>query len=110
MPSPPRGDQPRRFRSESSAAPAAIVRQAESANQPFRPLPPPVGAYPFTLQLSQVLPPASLAAIRAAGKLVFHCVGDTGGINQSDFQHIVAEHMDADCADPTAPGCPRFFY
>jgi hypothetical protein len=110
MSSPPPGDQPRRFRSVAAGPPAAIVHQVESANQPFRPVPQPSGTYPFHLSLDQVLPPAAVTAIHASGKLVFHCVGDTGGSNQSDFQHIVANHMDADCADPTAPDCPRFFY
>src|SRR5207302_6475778 len=55
-------------------------RQTTFRNQPFRPLPRPAGDPPFHLSLENVLSPAQMAAIRSAGKLVFHIIGDTGGV------------------------------
>jgi hypothetical protein len=88
----------------------AMRRHAPRGNQPFQPLPPPAGAYPYHLQLSDVLPPATMGAIGGSKKLVFHCVGDTGGIMQANPQQIVAYHLDADCTTGDAADRPRFFY
>ena len=51
-----------------------------------------------------------MASIRAAGRMVFHTAGDTGGIKNPQVQKIVADHMAADyqIADVTAR--PAFFY
>jgi len=59
------------------------------------------------MDLAEVLGPAAIAEVTASGKLVFHCVGDTGGVVSANAQQIVANHMQADLASPDPP---RFFY
>jgi hypothetical protein len=53
----------------------------------YLPLPPPSGVYPYRLQLDKIQPSPSLE------KLVFHMVGDTGGIKKPDFQQLIASEM-----------------
>ncbi len=66
---------------------------------------------PPVMDLGAVLPASALDAINAAGKLVFHSVGDTGGIIRSEPQLAVADAMAADLAGKTyAKGLPSFFY
>ena len=66
---------------------------------------------PPVMDLSAVLPAADIAAITAAGKLVFHSVGDTGGIVKAEPQLAVADAMAADLAGKTyATGLPAFFF
>lgn len=89
-----------------------VVRQSPDATtqQPSQPLPQPTGPSPFHLSLDQVLSPAAMQTIQSSGRLVFHVVGDTGGIKTPQDQDIVASHMEQDlaAADPTAR--PAFFY
>ncbi len=51
-----------------------------------------------------------MQAIRAAGKMVFHIVGDTGGVKAPQSQQLVVSHMENDfsSSDPTTH--PAFFY
>ncbi|MGB6691419.1 MAG: metallophosphoesterase [Terracidiphilus sp.] len=66
---------------------------------------------PPVMDLSAVLPAAAIAQIEAAGQLVFHSIGDTGGIVKPDAQLAVADAMCADLANKTyATGEPAFFY
>jgi len=58
----------------------------------FEPPPPPT-VRDFTLPLDLVAPQAAAAAA-ANKKLVFHCVGDTGGIHGESTQVAVAEAME----------------
>jgi len=55
--------------------------------------PPPPTVRDFTLSLDLVAPEAAAAAA-ANKKLVFHCVGDTGGIHGESTQVAVAEAME----------------
>ncbi|MDE3187886.1 MAG: metallophosphoesterase [Acidobacteriota bacterium] len=43
-------------------------------------------------------------------RLVFHTVGDTGGIKNSDYQDAVAGQMKTDLAEKPESELPRFFY
>jgi hypothetical protein len=72
------------------------------------PAPPPAGSAPYRLDLAEVLGAKAVAAIEGAGKLVFHAVGDTGGIKQPEFQENVAAAMERDfeALNPM----PSFFY
>ena len=72
------------------------------------PLPAPRGAAPYRLDLAEVLGTKAITAIEAAGKLVFHAVGDTGGIKQPEFQENVAAAMERDF-EALNPA-PSFFY
>ncbi len=79
-------------------------------NQTRQPLPTPTGQPPYHLSLDSVLPAASIQAIKAAGKQVFHIVGDTGGVKAPQSQQLVAAHMEDDFAAPDPAARPAFFY
>src|SRR5689334_3406163 len=101
------GQGPRRAPSGSRAnlgALKAVTRPTAPKNQKFEPLPPPSGRPPFHITLSTFLPKATVDIIGKANKLVIHCAGDTGGINNASPQQIVANHMIADLGTggPTA--------
>jgi hypothetical protein len=50
------------------------------------------------MDLANVLGTAAVAAIENAGKIVFHTCGDSGGIEEPQFQFAVADAMAADAA------------
>lgn len=89
-----------------------LVRQSPDATtqQPPQPLPQPTGASPFHLSLDQVLSPSVMQTIQSSGRMIFHLVGDTGGVKSPQDQDIVTAHMEQDLAtaDPTVR--PVFFY
>jgi hypothetical protein len=72
----------------------------------FHELPDPTGDPPYRLDLAKVLGKDAVAAIAKAGRLVFHAVGDTGGIDYAFPQRIVAHWMEKDAAQ----SFPAFFY
>lgn len=81
---------------------------AFAAAQRFQPLPTPLGAPPYHFDLETALP--GIGKVTAdAGKIVFHTVGDTGGIKQSDYQMSVAAAMKSDLTQ-AARERPAFFY
>jgi hypothetical protein len=61
-------------------------------NVSFQPLPRPLGLPPYHYDLAEKFP-AIAAAIKRDGKMVFHVVGDTGGVKDAEFQNNVAEQM-----------------
>ena len=72
---------------------------------------------PFTNLQNLVLPldivlrkPEEEKRIGNAGKLVFHCVGDTGGIHGTEAQEAVAHAMEAQIQSAAATDRPAFFY
>ena len=78
------------------------------STQSFQPLPQPLGQPPYHYDLESVLPGIGAQAA-TNGKIVFHCVGDTGGIKRPDYQTNVADAMKADLGLP-ASQIPSFFY
>jgi hypothetical protein len=54
--------------------------------------------------------PSDEERILNAGKIVFHTVGDTGGVNGTDTQDAIARQMEAQCAAATEAEKPAFFY
>jgi hypothetical protein len=76
--------------------------------QRFQPLPVPLGHPPYRYTLEDAIPGIGKQAA-AAGKLVFHIVGDTGGIKNPEFQSQVANSMVQDLS-ATASDRPSFFY
>ncbi|MBV9786394.1 MAG: metallophosphoesterase [Acidisphaera sp.] len=76
---------------------------------PFQPLPPPKDPPPYRYDLSHLLAADDVTAIRNAGTLVFHTVGDTGDYRgqQKDF---VAALMTLDANQAAADKKPAFFY
>jgi hypothetical protein len=79
-----------------AASDQLIRAQPFLANQRFEPLPAPTGTYPFRLDLESVIGSARVEAIRDAGEIQFHVLGDTGGVKIPSSQQIVAMHMEQD--------------
>ena len=66
---------------------------------------------PPVYDLGSLLGTDVVAQIQASGKLVFHSVGDTGGIIRAEPQLAVSDAMAADLAGKTyASGLPAFFF
>jgi hypothetical protein len=78
--------------------------------QPWRDLPPPTGFPPFRMALDSILDPATMQGIRDAQKLVFHSVGDTGGVNTPTYIEAVARAMENDLMLLQPPNRPSLFY
>jgi acid phosphatase type 7 len=76
--------------------------------QRFQPLPPPLGAPPYHYDLETALPGIG-QLVAKNGKLLFHTVGDTGGIKDPHFQRGVAAAMKGDLNLPVGSR-PAFFY
>ena len=87
-----------------------IVDPTKNPTEPWRDLPAPTGAPPFRLGLGSVLSASAMSSIQAAGKLVFHCVGDTGGVNTPTEIENVASHMETDFSRSDVTSHPSFFY
>ncbi len=102
----------RRFGKVIPATVQPIVHHqfADAAKQPSQPLPTPTGPSPYHLSLDQVLPAATMQSIQSAGRLVFHLVGDVGGVKAPQEQEIVAMHMVQDLAATDSSARPVFFY
>jgi acid phosphatase type 7 len=74
--------------------------------QRFQPLPPPLGEPPYHYELATAVPDISKTA---AKHLVFHTVGDTGGVQLAAPQRAVAAAMKDDLNNPSEER-PTFFY
>src|SRR5215472_6685137 len=98
-PRPPRG---------KAQAHGGIHPLSPFADKHFEPLPKPIGGPPYHYNLETAMPGITKAAAKA-GRLVFHTVGDTGGIKNSDYQTAVAAEMKGDLNRPNGER-PRFFY
>ena len=95
-------------------------------NKPRRPFGDPTAALkgtprfippPFTNLQNLVLPleivlrdPGEEKRIEGAGRLVFHCVGDTGGIHGTQAQEAIAHAMEAQIQSAAPADRPAFFY
>jgi hypothetical protein len=96
------------FRPSPQSAAQRAGHRRESSDT-FRPPPVLKEHAPYHLDLARVLP-ARTAAIQASGRLVFHTVGDTGGINGLGAQVNVADHMSRQIHETLPPDQPSFFY
>ncbi|MBO0682720.1 MAG: metallophosphoesterase [Candidatus Dormibacteraeota bacterium] len=102
---PPSPVRPRRFGQLAPEGALLAQRQhGQRSNQAFEPLPRPTGVYPYHLELDQVLP-----LPRGTAPLVFHCVGDTGGVKNPTPQQHVAAAMAAELGAKDG-GAPLFLY
>ena len=61
-------------------------------NTSFQPLPRPLGLPPYHYDIADSFPDIA-RDIEEAGKMVFHVVGDTGGVQDGEFQNNVAAQM-----------------
>lgn len=80
-------------------------------NPRFIPFPPGKSApADLSYNLSSILTPQQFNAIEAAGKIVFHTVGDTGGVSGTQIQDEIAGQMEKqyEVTDPAA--VPVFFF
>jgi hypothetical protein len=78
--------------------------------QVIEPIPAP-RVNPPVFDLGSVIGAEAVAEIQASGSLVFHSVGDTGGIVRAEPQLAVADAMAADLDGKTyATGLPAFFF
>jgi hypothetical protein len=71
------------------------------------PVPQPVNT---TLPLSAILGSDRVNTIQQSGQIVFHSVGDTGGIHGPEAQEAVAAAMEAQFTSASASAAPAFFY
>jgi acid phosphatase type 7 len=102
----------RRFARLLPVSDKLVIRQEadEATKQAPQPLPNPTGPAPFHLSLDQILSPTALQAIQSSGRLVFHMVGDSGGVKSPQDQEIIAAQMDQDLAATDTTARPVFFY
>ncbi|TIR17091.1 MAG: hypothetical protein E5X33_26970 [Mesorhizobium sp.] len=77
-------------------------------NTSFQPLPRPLGLTPYHYDLAANFP-AIADDIRQQQKMIFHVVGDTGGVQDGEFQNNVAEQM-IDHLMSATNGKPQFCY
>jgi hypothetical protein len=77
-------------------------------SQKFQTLPDPLRLPPYHYDLQEAIPQITQTA-QQFGRLVFHTVGDTGGIKSPDYQAHVAAAMKGDLNNPTG-SAPAFFY
>ncbi len=96
------------FRRRATTAEERAARSRQSSER-FRPPKVDRSRAPYHLALAAVLP-SRAAAIRDASRLVFHVVGDTGGVNGPGAQINVADHMARQIHDAEMPDQPSFLY
>lgn len=92
------------------AAFQTIVDPTKHPTQPWRDLPAPTGPAPYHLNLDTVLSDAAIQAINTSGRMVFHAVGDTGGVNTNTYIDNVASYMEKDFGGADATRHPSFYY
>lgn len=78
--------------------------------QPWRDLPAPTGLPPFRMALDSILDADTIKAIKDSGQLIFHAVGDTGGVNTPTYIEGVTRFMECDFSFNKSPNRPSFFY
>ena len=95
------------FRPAPTTASEHAANLRESSG--FRPPPIRAAKAPYHMQLAETLP-ARTKAIQDAGRIVFHTVGDSGGVNGVGAQENVADHMTRQINSAKLPEQPSFFY
>jgi hypothetical protein len=100
---------PRPARGQSQSHPGvAPLHPVTHRNTSFQPLPRPLDLVPYHYDLSEKFADIG-KAMEQEGKMVFHVVGDTGGVQDGEFQNNVAEQMIAHLENPHGP-VPQFCY
>jgi acid phosphatase type 7 len=104
----PGGIRPRPNPRQSQAHPGVSpLHPISHRNTSFQPLPRPLGLAPYHYDLGDYFP--SIAAdITKKKRMVFHVVGDSGGVQDGEFQNNVAEQMIKHLANSTET--PEFCY
>ena len=97
------------FRTHKQRIPFQQPVQAPKASPQFVPIPVPQPVN-CTLPLAAILGIDQVFAIQAAGQIVFHTVGDTGGVYGTDVEEAIAEAMEAQFTTDSADSVPSFYY
>jgi hypothetical protein len=91
-----------------------VTDQSQNELTNLEPVPEPAGsAVEPILTLESVYGSAGaakVAAIQAAGQIVFHSVGDTGSVEGPTTQSLVADKMVSDFTEANAADVPSFFF
>ena len=74
-----------------------------------QPLPAPTGQAPYRMDLADIIPDA-VEAMKKAGGMAFHMIGDTGGVQDPKPQELVASGLETDAGQAGPYGVPGFFY
>ena len=98
---------PRKGRSQLHPG-VAPVSAFSHRTQRFQPLPPPLGEPPYAYDLETSFPDIA-TAVQKNEKIVFHTVGDTGGVKDATYQADVATAMKGDLNLPDGEA-PNLFY
>lgn len=83
-----------------------VLKERIDDSYNFKPLPTPSGAYPYRLDIKQILGDKTK---NIQDQMVFHMVGDTGSARHSDFQALVASTM-AEQLSTQDGAIPSFLY
>ena len=83
-----------------------IIDPDKNPPQPWRDLPPATGLPPYRMNLDAILDEATYKSIVDSEKLVFHSVGDTGGVNTPTYIEGVSRFMECDYQFTEPPDRP----
>jgi hypothetical protein len=84
--------------------PPPRIIEREPIPAAFRPRKP----APFHMNLAEVLSDADVKQMTDAGRMAFHCIGDTGGVKRPEAQQLVARGMEQSLKSDKMS--PRFCY
>src|SRR5471030_1250889 len=94
------------FHNQKPSKANQFVAKQKYDNSPYRELPAPTGPAPYRLDVTKVIGP-----LPNPNKMVFHTVGDTGGIKVPQDQQLVADKMEEQFPTGVPAGDnPLFFY
>ena len=89
--------------------PGGVIDASSYGSNVFQPLPKPTGTAPYRLDLLTVIGASAYNTIVKHQKMVFHTVGDTGGVVSPQDQILVADHLEAQFVSGGIDN-PAFFY
>ena len=101
---------PQAFKTDPSGFTTEKDPRGKASNVWFD-LPAPPGASPYRLDLASILTDQAMQDIIKSKHLVFHSLGDSGGVNTTTYQQNVATYMELDFDPKNKNGMnPSFFY
>jgi hypothetical protein len=81
----------------------------EKPKKPFQPLPPEPEGLDLVAKLETIAPKAA-KQLASSNQLLFHAVGDTGGVNGTEVEDRIADAMQAQIEEAEKSARPGFFY
>ena len=76
---------------------ASLAQHAVPRNTKFQPIPAPFAqgrSGPFRMDLGEILTADEIGEITEAGRLAFHCLGDSGGVKNPEPQRLVERGLE----------------